>query len=480
MGRLTAGLAGKASGPLGQVGRLARCVPFILEVAGLAAGAVLGHGLRDLGAGSSCSSSSGSTGSVRASFDPSGRSLGGGPPSDRAGRRGGTGADLESPPAGPRPESGAAEPGSRPGEGRVIQEGRALWEERGREGDRGVLPVAVVIPARNEAERLPWLLSSLQLSRPAPAEVVVVDDGSEDATAAVAAAYGVRCLAAGPPPADFGGKQWAVVRGALATSAPILVFLDADVTLAPGALGTLVRELADHPGLVSVQPWHEPGAAVEELAAGVNLAALLASGAGGRTGRSGGTPVAFGPCLVTYRRDWERTGGHARSPGGVLDDVDLARAYRAAGLPVRVLLGGELVRFRMYPGGWPDLLSGFRKNVAGGLAAAPALAALGTIAFVAGGLQAAAGALTGWHATGGRRRWLRDCIAYGAYAVACHRLFRRVGRFGIWTAYAYPVPFGTLAILLGASLSDTRRGRHQWKGRVVASGRAKKSGGGAR
>jgi len=469
VGRVTTGVAGRASGSVGDVGWLARHAPFALEVAGLVAGAVLGHGLRDLGAGSSASIES-----VEASSDPNGLSLGGGPPSGRTGRTDGAGADLESSSAGPRPEPGAAEPGGRAREGGVL---RGEW---GRDGDPGVLPVAVVIPARNEAERLPWLLSSLQLSRPAPAEVVVVDDGSEDATAAVADAYGVRCLAAGPPPADFGGKQWAVVRGALATSAPILVFLDADVTLAPGALGVLVRELADHPGLLSVQPWHEPGAAVEELAAGVNLAAVLASGAGRPTGRAGGTPVAFGPCLVTYRRDWERTGGHARSPAGVLDDVDLARAYRAAGLPVRVVLGGELVRFRMYPGGWRDLLSGFRKNVAGGLAAAPVPAALGTVAFVAGGFQAAAGALTGWHATGGGRRWLRDCITYGAYAIACHRLFRRVGRFGLWTAGAYPVPFGTLAVLLGASLSDTWRGRHEWKGRVVASKPVEKSGGGAR
>lgn len=456
---MTTGAAGRRPDATRRIRGLARHVPFALEAAGLVAGVALGRGLRDLGAEPSFPS----TGSVAASSGSGGTSP-----------RNGADADRGSPAGGPRPEAGGAGPGGVLPASGLRGEG---WE---RQGGEPTLPVAVVIPARNEAERLPFLLSSLQLSRPAPAEVLVVEDSSEDATASVAAAYGVRCLAAGPPPADFGGKQWAVVRGALATSAPILVFLDADVTLAPGALRALVEELAAHPGLLSVQPRHVPGAAVEELAAGVNLAAVLASGAGRPVGRVGGTPVAFGPCLATYRYDWERTGGHARSPGGVLDDVELARVYRAAGLPVRVLLGGELVRFRMYPGGWPDLLSGFRKNVAGGLFAAPALAALGAVAFVAGGLQAAAGALTGWRAAEGWRRWLRECIAYGVYAVVCHRLFRRVGRFGRWTAAAYPVPFGTLAVLLAASLSDAVLGRQTWKGRVVATPRAARSAGGAR
>src|SRR5262245_27595295 len=54
--------------------------------------------------------------------------------------------------------------------------------------------VAVIVPARNEARTLPVLLADLAAQRPAPAEVVVVDDGSDDGTAAVARTTGARVV----------------------------------------------------------------------------------------------------------------------------------------------------------------------------------------------------------------------------------------------------------------------------------------------
>ena len=53
--------------------------------------------------------------------------------------------------------------------------------------DRGI---TIVIPARNEAERLPHLLGDLAASRPIDARVIVVDDHSEDDTAELAGQFG--------------------------------------------------------------------------------------------------------------------------------------------------------------------------------------------------------------------------------------------------------------------------------------------------
>jgi hypothetical protein len=76
--------------------------------------------------------------------------------------------------------------------------------------DRLMGPVTIVIPARNEAHRLPGLLESLTDGLPATAQVIVVDDHSVDGTAEVARCYpGVHLLTAPNLPAGWTGKIWA-------------------------------------------------------------------------------------------------------------------------------------------------------------------------------------------------------------------------------------------------------------------------------
>ncbi|MGH9060548.1 MAG: glycosyltransferase, partial [Acidimicrobiales bacterium] len=99
--------------------------------------------------------------------------------------------------------------------------------------------VSVIVPARDEAASLPHLLASLAAQTEPAGEVIVVDDGSRDDTAALAAAAGVTVVPAGEPPPGWAGKPWACHVGSEAASGDVLVFLDADVTLAPDGLGRL-------------------------------------------------------------------------------------------------------------------------------------------------------------------------------------------------------------------------------------------------
>ncbi|MES2536568.1 MAG: glycosyltransferase family 2 protein [Pseudomonadota bacterium] len=84
--------------------------------------------------------------------------------------------------------------------------------------------LSVVIPARNEAEGLAHLLAELPRFLPPGAEIIVVDDGSEDATDAVWKVPGVKVVRHPYPK----GNGAAIKTGARTASGDVLLFMDAD------------------------------------------------------------------------------------------------------------------------------------------------------------------------------------------------------------------------------------------------------------
>jgi glycosyltransferase involved in cell wall biosynthesis len=100
------------------------------------------------------------------------------------------------------------------------------------------MQISVILPAKNEAEGLRQTLPALRACYPA-AEVIVVDDGSTDATAAVAAEHGARVMSA---PYSMGNGA-AIKRGARAATGDILVFMDADGQHDPQLIQSLLDKL---------------------------------------------------------------------------------------------------------------------------------------------------------------------------------------------------------------------------------------------
>jgi cellulose synthase/poly-beta-1,6-N-acetylglucosamine synthase-like glycosyltransferase len=102
--------------------------------------------------------------------------------------------------------------------------------------------LTVLIPCRNEAEALPYLLNDLQ-SQSHPVRIVVIDDGSTDGTRSAAEAAGVRCI-----PAEDSGKKSALATGFKHVQTPWFATVDADVRLgedwAHSLLSTAVRKKA--------------------------------------------------------------------------------------------------------------------------------------------------------------------------------------------------------------------------------------------
>jgi glycosyltransferase involved in cell wall biosynthesis len=104
------------------------------------------------------------------------------------------------------------------------------------------LLASVIVPARNAGSTLAACLAALQRQQgvAGPWEVIVVDDGSCDDTAAIAGAFPVRLLRQPPR-----GAAAARNAGARAATGAVLAFTDADCRPAPGWLAGLLAPFAD-------------------------------------------------------------------------------------------------------------------------------------------------------------------------------------------------------------------------------------------
>lgn len=98
--------------------------------------------------------------------------------------------------------------------------------------------VSIVLPAKNEAAALPELLAKLRALYP-DAELLLVDDGSSDDTAAVAAAHGARVIRHPYPM----GNGAAIKSGVRAAGGEILVCMDADGQHRPEDIDPLLTAL---------------------------------------------------------------------------------------------------------------------------------------------------------------------------------------------------------------------------------------------
>ncbi len=101
--------------------------------------------------------------------------------------------------------------------------------------------ISVIVPVYNGAATLAGCLDALYASRYPDFEVVVVDDGSKDATRQVAARYPCQILAL---PQNQGAAQ-AKNEGARVATGEILFFTDADVHVRPETLGWVAEDLRD-------------------------------------------------------------------------------------------------------------------------------------------------------------------------------------------------------------------------------------------
>jgi hopene-associated glycosyltransferase HpnB len=215
--------------------------------------------------------------------------------------------------------------------------------------------VVVVIPARNEASGIGRAVESLV--RQQPSRIMVVDDASDDATAAVArqsAPAGILTVIAGEPlPAGWTGKLWAVeqgVRQAARFRPDYLLLTDADIVHAPGTVAALVaRAQSGGYDLVSCMATLHCRTFAERalIPAFVYFFLALYPPAWIRNPRRA-TAGAAGGCILIRRDALERIGGIVAIQGELIDDCALARAVKQSGGRVWLGLSAGVESIREY------------------------------------------------------------------------------------------------------------------------------------
>jgi hopene-associated glycosyltransferase HpnB len=222
--------------------------------------------------------------------------------------------------------------------------------------------VVAVVPARNEAATISRAISSLaNQDYPGEFSIIVVDDQSEDGTAALAqtaasqsgASQRAQIVSAVPPEPGWTGKLWALNQGVqvAAPQAPAyLWFTDADIEHAPDTLRRLVvlaqEESLD---LASLMVLLQAKTFPERLLIPPFLYFfLMLYPPRWIADPKASTAGAAGGCILLRHEPLERIGGYAAIRGEVIDDCALARAVKNSGGKIWMGLTRSSVSLRNY------------------------------------------------------------------------------------------------------------------------------------
>jgi hopene-associated glycosyltransferase HpnB len=338
--------------------------------------------------------------------------------------------------------------------------------------------IVAIVPARNEAACIGRSLGSL-LNQHYAGEltVIVVDDHSDDGTAAIAeavaadgrSAHRLIVISAPPLPADWVGKVWAQQQGlaaadAMSPGADFIFLTDADVDHPPGELAALVaRAIAGPLDLASemvrlraVSPaerWLVPAFAF--FFAQLYPPRWIAD-------PRRATAAAAGPCMLVRRTALDRIGQLNAISSAIIDDCALAAALKPHG-PIRLDPSPAARSLRTYDDWhpiWQMVARSAFTELHGSYAALAGVTVLMLMNYLAPPLLTIVGAWLGaWWGWPAALAWLAMAVSYRPTL----RYYRQPG----WHAPLMPL---VALFFLGAMLDSARLRRlgrgGEWKGRV--------------
>ncbi len=332
--------------------------------------------------------------------------------------------------------------------------------------------VSAIIPARNEEASIARTVESVA-AQPEVDEVIVVDDGSTDATPRILSELTTRVaklkvIAAGSLPNGWVGKNHAAAVGAAAAKGDWLLFTDADTYHLPGAMRQALADALEHgAALVSYSPEQEMETWWERALI-LQIYWMLSRKYTFEKVNDPKLPdaAANGQFILVQRDVYESVGGHWAIANEMLEDVALARLVKRTGSRLYFASGLGIVRTRMYRS-FGAMWEGWTKNL---------------YALTGGSLFSLIGELVDWFVLlalvvvlSGRivlpLDWIvaGGCMAWLAFRVASFGTYLRRNRYP-FSNIKYFVPGVCLySAALIASWWKSVSGTVEWKGRRYAA-----------
>lgn len=341
--------------------------------------------------------------------------------------------------------------------------------------------VSIVVPARNEARNIRACVESLARLEYPEFEILVVDDRSEDDTAAIVRevapgnASRIRIVAGLPLPDGWFGKPWACFQGARESKGELLLFTDADTSHSPDLLAAAVQALdaddADAVTLVGSQILRSFWERLVQPHFFFSLALRFRDPRRPLPPNRARDAIANGQYVLIRRSSYDAVGGHEAVRSEVVEDLRLAQILVADGQRLSVREAPERLKTRMYTS-LAEIVEGWSKNTATaarqtfgplvGRVALPVAVALVIGLWIAPPLVLLVKLLAG-----GSAAW----IVWGASVVAMSTvLWSAVSLvMGAPTRYGvlYPLGAGIVAAILLRSW--IRGDRIRWKGRTYGA-----------
>ena len=206
-------------------------------------------------------------------------------------------------------------------------------------GDTDV-SVTVLIPARNESENIPEVLTALTDQTYNNYDVIVLNDGSEDDTAKVVSQFlesdlEIQLLDGESIPHGWLGKHWACHQLALKANGDYMLFIDADTVLHKNTIKTAINEaVAEKSDLLTMIPARCPNNFIERTLYGFIDWAIYAwlPLQLAHLSKNSYLSASYGQFMLFKRESYILSGGHKKIKDIVVDDFGLGRLIKSSGL----------------------------------------------------------------------------------------------------------------------------------------------------
>jgi len=323
------------------------------------------------------------------------------------------------------------------------------------------LPISILIPMRNEERNVSEVIAAVttqeQISNN---EIIVLDDNSTDSTKELLARYtNIRVLDGAELPQGWLGKNYACHQLVAHSSGELLVFLDADVRIAPQAVAAAIVSMESWGwDFISPYPRQDATTFVERLIQPLLQWSWLSSVPLRFAENTQFTSmvIANGQFFIVRKDAYLSSGGHKEIRSEVLDDLELARLLVKNGFKGGVANGSSIAQCRMYNSA-SELADGYTKSLwraFGGVAGTIVVALYLTLTGIAPLVLALSGFPIAW---------------LGYFLIVGSRLIAGVKvKSTLSSALLHPLSIVVLLLLTIRSWIFKSRGTLTWRGRKVA------------